>query len=331
MAPGLPAALYLWLALLLSACATAPQTRQLQATAPVGLPEYIELVDVPFFPQQAYQCGPAALATLLQDRGLTVTPEQLVPEVYVPARQGSLQAEMLAAARARGLVAYPLRPELEALLREVAEGRPVLVLQNLGLDWIPRWHYAVVVGYDLSRGEILLRSGLHERHVNGLARFERTWRRARRWAFVVTPPDQLPATAQPLPWLQAAHALESTARTAAAAEAYATATRQWPEQAAGWFGLGNTRYALGDYLAAEQALRALLERQPGLAMAWNNLAHVLAARGCGGQARAAAACALRLEPEDHRYRSTLEQVQGIAESNACESVECPDFNGVRLD
>ncbi|MFN2339214.1 MAG: PA2778 family cysteine peptidase, partial [Gammaproteobacteria bacterium] len=184
----------LLVSLLLAGCAAVPQTRSLTASPPAGLPEHIELVDVPFFPQQAYQCGPAALATLLQDQGVPVAPEALVPEVYVPARQGSLQAEMLAAARARGLVAYPLRPELDAILREVAAGRPVLVLQNLGLAWLPYWHYAVIVGYDLARGEIVLRSGLHERHVNGFARFERTWHRAGRWAFVVTAPDQLPTT-----------------------------------------------------------------------------------------------------------------------------------------
>lgn len=310
--------------LLLAGCAMTPHTRSLTTSPPAGLSEYIELVDVPFFPQEAYQCGPAALATLLQDQGVPVEPDALVDEVYVPARQGSLQAEMLAAARARELVAYPLRPELDAILREVAAGRPVLVLQNLGLSWLPYWHYAVVVGYDLARGEIVLRSGLHERHVNGLARFERTWRRAGLWAFVVTPPDKLPATAQPLPWLQAAHALESTGQLATAAKAYATATRQWPEQAAGWFGLGNTRYALGRYDEAEIALRALLKREPGLAMAWNNLAHVLAARGCGAQARQAAAHALRLEPRDTRYRNTMEQMQEVKEGEGC-------FSGGRVD
>lgn len=302
----------LWASLLLVACATAPQSRQLLHAAPAGLPDSLELVEVPFFPQEVYQCGPAALATLLRDQGLSVQPEQLVPEIYVPARRGSLQAEMLAAARARGLVAYPLRPELHAILWELADGRPVLVLQNLGLAWLPRWHYAVVVGYDLGRGEILLRSGRHERHVNGFARFERTWRRAGRWAFVVTPPDQRPATVEPLPWLQAAHALERIAQTAAAAEAYATATRHWPAQAAGWFGLGNVRYARGEFAEAEAALRTLLERQPGLAMAWNNLAHVLAARGCGAQARVAAARALRLEPGDPRYRDTAAQMKALA-------------------
>lgn len=308
--------------LLLAGCALAPHTRSLTASPPAGLSPYAELLDVPFFPQKAYQCGPAALATLLQDQGVAVEPEALVPEVYVPARQGSLQAEMLAAARARGLVAYPLRPDLEAILREVAAGRPVLVLQNLGLSWLPYWHYAVIVGYDLARGEIVLRSGLHERHVNGFARFEHTWRRAGRWAFVVTAPDKLPTTAQPLPWLQAAHALESTGQSATAAEAYATATRHWPEEAAGWFGLGNTRYALGEFAEAEAALRTLLIREPGMAMAWNNLAHVLAAEGCGEEARLAASCALRLEPEDPRYQSTREQVRDSAAGEGCAPVEC---------
>jgi tetratricopeptide (TPR) repeat protein len=316
--------LVLLLAMLLAGCATPPQTRQLLSVAPAGLPDRVELAEVPFFPQRAYQCGPAALATLLQHQGVAVLPEQLVAEVYVPARRGSLQAEMLAAARARGMVAYPLRPELEDVVREVAAGRPVLVMQNLGLRWLPRWHYAVVVGYDLTRREIILRSGTHERHVNRFARFERTWRRADGWAFIALDPKQLPVTAQPLPWLRAAHSLESTGQLESAARAYATATRQWPEQAAGWFGLGNTRYALGEFAEAEVALRSLLEREPGLAMAWNNLAHVLAARGCGAQARQAAARALRLEPGDTRYRSTADQMQEVTEGKGCS-------NGVRLD
>jgi tetratricopeptide (TPR) repeat protein len=309
--------------LLLVGCATPPQTRLLTHSLPADLPLRVELTTVPFFPQRAYQCGPAALATLLQDRGIVVEPEQLVHEVYVPERQGSLQVEMLAAARARDLVAYPLRPELEDVLREVADGRPVLVMQNLGLRWIPRWHYAVVVGYDLSRGEVVLRSGLHERHVNGFARFERTWQRAGGWAFVTLDPDRLSATAQPLPWLQAAHALEATGQLEPAARAYATAIRRWPDQAAGWFGLGNARYALGEYAAAEAVLRELLARQPALHAAWNNLAHVLAARGCGEEARAAAACALRMLPEEERYRSTREQLRDVAVGEGCRAVECP--------
>src|ERR1051325_3239401 len=98
---------------LLTGCASfAPQTTQLRTTLPPKLHDYVELKDVPFFPQTEYQCGPAALATVLNTYGVKVTPEDLVPEVYLPARKGSLQIEMLAAARRHGLVAYQLAPSL---------------------------------------------------------------------------------------------------------------------------------------------------------------------------------------------------------------------------
>ena len=42
---------------------------------------------------------------------------------------------------------------------------PVVVLQNLGLSFAPRWHYAVLVGHDLATRELVLRSGDHPRDV----------------------------------------------------------------------------------------------------------------------------------------------------------------------
>ena len=124
-----------------------------------------ELTDVPFFPQTAYQCGPAALATVLGATGIDTTPEALAPLVYIPGRKGSLQVEMLAAARRHGRVAVVLAPEFADLRTELDAGRPVLVLQNLGALGIRRWHFAVVVGYDAERDALILRSGTRRRHV----------------------------------------------------------------------------------------------------------------------------------------------------------------------
>jgi len=56
---------------------------------------------------------------------------------------------MIAAARRNGFVAIELAPNLSDLLAEIAAGNPVVVLQNLALDWYPAWHYAVAIGYDL--------------------------------------------------------------------------------------------------------------------------------------------------------------------------------------
>ena len=146
-------------ALFLAACATPPQTRELLTNSTSGLPPAIELTQTPFYPQQQYQCGPAALATVLGAHAVTVTPEALVDAVYVPALQGSLPEEITATARRYQMLAYRLPASLEALLIEIAHGNPVLVMQNLGTRWFQNWHFAVVIGFDLESREVILRSG----------------------------------------------------------------------------------------------------------------------------------------------------------------------------
>lgn len=53
-----------------------------------------ELIEVPFFPRTAHQCGPAALATVLNWSGVGTTPEALAHQVYIPDRKGGLAREL---------------------------------------------------------------------------------------------------------------------------------------------------------------------------------------------------------------------------------------------
>ncbi|HEY1151228.1 MAG TPA: PA2778 family cysteine peptidase, partial [Pseudoduganella sp.] len=167
--------------LLLAGCAT--QTRALLA-APHSGPRLQELGATPFYAQERYQCGPAALAMALGAAGIDASPDALVPEVYLPGREGSLQLEMIAAARQHGALAAPIEPRLDALLAELDAGHPVLVLQNLSLPIMPKWHYAVVIGYDLDSGEVILRSGTTRRMTMPLSTFEHTWKRSGFWGIV---------------------------------------------------------------------------------------------------------------------------------------------------
>lgn len=254
-------------------------------------------LEVPFHAQEKYQCGPASLAMMLNAQSLEATPEELVDRVYLPERGGTLQVELVSAARERGLLVYPLNPDLEALLDEVAAGEPVLVMQNLRFSWWPQWHYAVVVGYDERREELILHSGVEENYRQSLGLFERTWARADRWAVTMTPPDQIPVSAEPLRFLGSASDLESTGRLAPAHQAYAAALARWPEQPAARFGLGNTAYALGEPWTAIQHYLALVEAHPGLPGAWNNLGVALAEQGCEATGYRARLCAARLDEE----------------------------------
>ncbi|GAP38253.1 PA2778 family cysteine peptidase [Piscinibacter sakaiensis] len=243
---------------------------------PGELPGAVDLEErVPHFPQTAYQCGPAALATVLGAAGVDTTPQALAPQVYLPAREGSLQLELLAAARRQGLVATRLPPRVPALLAALAEGRPVVVLQNLGLDLAPVWHYAVLVAYDLQgAGEVVLRSGLVRRLPLVLPLFENTWVRAGSWAMVVTPPGTWPSGAEEPAALEAAVGFERVAGPALALRAYAAAVQRWPDSLGLRVGLGNAAFASGQKALAADAFQTAAQRHRS-APAWINLGHTL--------------------------------------------------------
>lgn len=293
---------------ILAGCVSLPQTDALRHEGGAGLPSRVELASVPFFAQEEYQCGPAALAMVLNAAGVAVGPNALVDEVYIPARKGSLQVEMLAGARRHGLLAYELAPELKDVLAEVAAGNPVIVLQNQGL-FRPYWHYAVVIGYDLEKREILLHSGRSARRAVALGLFELLWIDAQHWAMVALDPGRLPASAREAPLAAAAAALEKAARIAEAKRAYAALLERWPANLAGLMGLGNTAYALGRTAEAEADYRKATIAHPLSAAAFNNLAQALADQGRLDAALEAARKAVSLEgPSLPAAQATLEEI-----------------------
>jgi tetratricopeptide (TPR) repeat protein len=300
-----PGALLLWA---LVGCAT-PQTDAL-LQAPAALPPRAEVAGVPFFPQEQYYCGPAALAMVLTWSGLPVTQERAAAQVYTPDREGTLRSDMVAAARRNDRLAVPVT-QLRDLTAELAAGHPVVVFQNLGLGWLPVWHYAVAIGYDLEAGELILHSGLDARRAMPLGTFERTWARGDHWGLVVLPPEELPAAADEITVLRAATGLEQAGRARPAAAAYRAIAARWPESLEAWIGLGNAAYAAGDLHEAEDAFRNATARHPEAAAAWNNLAHVLGASGRRAEAVAAAERAIQLGgPDAATYQATLREVAG---------------------
>lgn len=306
----------LTLAALLTACASIsepPQTAALFAATPTDLARHVELRSVPFFPQTPYHCGPAALATALTHAGFKADPAALGDAVFLPAREGSLQLEMLTGARRQGALAVKLPGQLDALMRELADGHPPVVLLNLGVELIPRWHYAVLVGYDLDAGDVVLRSGVTEREVLKFSTFEHTWARSDHWAFVVVRPGDLPKQATEVDATQAVLGLQRVVKPDVAAQAWLPLTQRWPDAVVPLMGLGNTRFAAGDWRGAAQAFEQAAARHDGAA-AWNNLAQARHKLGDQAGARAAAERAVaRAQKSEPQWldaaKATLEELR----------------------
>jgi tetratricopeptide (TPR) repeat protein len=271
---------------------------------------------VPFVAQTDYQCGPAALAMALGAAGRAAELQALIEAVYVPARRGSLQPEMLAQPRRESMLPIALDARLGSLLRAVADGVPVIVFQNLGLSWSPIWHYAVLIGYDLSEGTVVLHSGTQASMPMSIDTFERTWSRAGAWSMIIVDPSRIPPGVDTAAALRAAVALERLDRRAAM-RAYESLLARAPGHRLVAFARANALLADERPNDAADAYRSLLAQHPDFADAWNNLAHALADTGDSRAAAEAAERAVTLGgPSAAVYRQTAERMRRAVHSPA---------------
>lgn len=245
----------------------------------------IELSETPFYPQLKHHCGPAALITVLEASGATPTYDEVADRIYVPGLEGSLQVELMAATRSFERIPFRLPGELRPVLAEVEAGRPVLILQNLRVRSLPAWHYAVVIGYDRERAEILMRSGDKRLLATPARRWMRQWDWASRWAIVVLEPGELPANPHLPAVLRALADFDDHAPAQPRLSAWRAVAEQWPDEPLAWIGTGNARYELGALEDAATDFEYALKIKPESWPARLNLAQVLLEldRSCLGQ------------------------------------------------
>jgi tetratricopeptide (TPR) repeat protein len=286
-----------------------------------------ELAATPFFPQTRHHCGPAALATVLGASGADVTLEALTPLVYIPERRGSLQVEMQAAPRGFARLALPLPRTPEAIIAELESGRPVLVLHNYGLPSWPRWHYAVVVGYDSDKDVFTLRSGTTRREQMRTRRFMVAWHYAGRWAMVVLRPGETGASADAKTYLESAADFERAAKPEDARSVFDAAVRRWPGEAVALVGRGTAEYRIGNLEAAARDYAAALALDAAQVGARNNLAQALVDLKCPHRAREqlAAVDAGSLQSPLREAVLDTRRLAEAAASTGADAAGCPTF------
>lgn len=147
------------------------------------------ITTVPFIPQEEYQCGPAALAMVLQYYGAAVGQDEIARAIYLPSVRGTLNLDLEFYARRQGFQARSFAGTLARAKDELRRDRPLIVFQDLGLAAYPIPHFAVLLGYDDRTQTVVLHSGPTAYRVVSYDEFERSWARRRAWTLLITPAD----------------------------------------------------------------------------------------------------------------------------------------------
>ena len=242
-------------------------------------------IKVPFVSPRSDLCGSTSIEMISSYWQSTtsyvprLSRHELDGRTLIPAKGGTLQAELVATARANGLLVYPLTPTFDALFSELGKQHPVIVLVNRGYSWYPLWHYAPVTGYDRGNRTILMHFSDQPNEALPIETFAALWKRSGNWGVVLLPPGHLPASASPKTFLRSAYELEKTGMMDEAIIAYQSALLRWPEDIDILFALANAYYHSHQLRDAEQSYRKLLSLEPGHPLALNNLADLLCGMG----------------------------------------------------
>jgi ABC-type bacteriocin/lantibiotic exporter with double-glycine peptidase domain len=141
--------------------------------------------EVPFFPQEMDQCGPASLAAILNYWKIAVTPEEIARAIYSPSARGALDLELVFYGEKKGLKASQYPGGSEDLKKNIENGIPLIVLVDEGFLAYQKHHFMVVVGYN-GQG-IMAHSGREKQRFYPWPAFLKTWEKTQNWTLLLTP------------------------------------------------------------------------------------------------------------------------------------------------
>ena len=156
---------------MLCACASAP---------PAVHEGEVVIRNVPFYPQEAYQCGPASLAGVFNYLDLRTTPERIAEDVFSKSAGGTLTIDMVLYARKMGFSAIDYSGGIRDLREKINAGFPVIVMVDDGFWVWQKNHFMVVVGYN-GYG-VLVNSGRDEKEFIRNDRFLKIWKKTGFWS-----------------------------------------------------------------------------------------------------------------------------------------------------
>ncbi len=147
------------------------------------------ITGVPFFPQEQKQCGPAALAGVLNYWGTKIAPEEIAKEIYSETAGGTLWIDLTLYARDKGYSAMQYIGSWNDLMQNIQAGFPLIVLVDHGVSSFQVNHFMVVVGY--TKDGVIVNSGMEREKIQKKRRFLKAWKKNQYWTLLIRPEKTL--------------------------------------------------------------------------------------------------------------------------------------------
>jgi predicted double-glycine peptidase len=146
---------------------------------------------VPFFKQDDYQCGPSALATVIDywyirkaiPEKLTV--EEIVAAIYSPSARGVLSIDLENYARSKGFRAKQYEGSIADIKRKVESGLPLILFVEYGFSLYKLNHFVVAKGY--TEEGVIVNSGRKENEIILNAELNKIWGKTGYWSLLIKP------------------------------------------------------------------------------------------------------------------------------------------------
>jgi len=149
------------------------------------------LSDVPFIQQDDFQCGPSALAMVINywdikmGTGRNISLEKIIEDIYSPTARGVLGLDLEIYARKMGFATQRYAGSIDDVKRRINEGIPLILLVDYGISSYQRNHFLVTTGY--IKGAIIVNSGRRKHEIIHEEKFKRIWKKTDFWTLLIRP------------------------------------------------------------------------------------------------------------------------------------------------
>lgn len=139
--------------------------------------------DVPFYPQEDYQCGPASMASVLSYWNVRAEPDDIGKEIFSKSARGTLTIDMILYAKKNGFYAEQSKGSMEQLKNSVDSGYPIIVLVDYGISVFQINHFMVVTGYN--NDGVIVHSGKFPNRFISQKDFLSAWKKTDYWTLLI--------------------------------------------------------------------------------------------------------------------------------------------------